>query len=215
MIAHFRETALDWNVYSAIAFFAGCNFVCFFCHNKELIDASKHSDVTDEFLKYLSKETTKSLVKGVVLSGGEPTVYGSKLLDLCATVKSLGYKIKLDTNGSNPSVLSDLIENKLIDAVYMDYKTSLPKYFIVSNNPLTSDNIRRSIEILKSSGVEVVFRTTVVTAQGLVTLEDIEKISQDVAPFKLVLQKYSQEPDVDLEKYKTVASRNTTVELYV
>lgn len=215
MIAYFRETALDWSVYSVIAFFAGCNFDCFYCHNRELIDASKHSDVTDKFLEYLSKETTKSLVKGVVLSGGEPTIYGSKLLNLCATIKSLGYKIKLDTNGSNPSVLADLIENKLIDAVYMDYKTSLSKYFMVSNNPLTSDNVKHSIKILKNSDIEVVFRTTVVTAQGLVTLEDIEKISQDVAPFKLVLQKYSREPDVNLEEYKTVASRHTTVELYL
>lgn len=112
-------TLLDFPEETAcIAWFAGCNLRCVYCHNPDIVHARGHKEV-DELLEFLQKR--KGLLTGVVFSGGEATFFAG-LGPLMRQVKDLGYKIKLDTNGSRPDVLKSLIADELLDYVALDFK---------------------------------------------------------------------------------------------
>ena len=115
-------------------FTGGCNYRCPFCHNSPLINEQPLIDM-DEILNYL--KSRKKMLDAVVISGGEPTLH-KNLPDILKVIKELGYIIKLDTNGTNPKMLKELIENKLIDYVAMDIKSSLNNYHLITGvkNPL-------------------------------------------------------------------------------
>lgn len=140
-------------------FTGGCNYKCPFCHNAPLITPKPFLDM-DDIIKYLTSR--KKMLEAIVISGGEPTLH-KELPNVLKTFKELGYIIKLDTNGTNPKMLKELINNKLIDYVAMDIKSSFSNYHIVTgtNNPQL-DNIKQSISILKTSNIDYEFRTTLV-----------------------------------------------------
>jgi pyruvate formate lyase activating enzyme len=117
----------------------------------------------------------KGWVDGITVSGGEPTAR-KNLPDFLSTLRATGIRIKLDTNGSNPSMLKELVARRLIDAVYMDVKAPLniKEYSKVAGVPIDIRIIKRSIEILKNSDLEVVFRTTAIP--GLVEEPQIREI---------------------------------------
>ncbi len=112
-------TLLDFPGETAcIAWFAGCNLRCVYCHNPDIVEAKGDKEV-DELLDFLEKR--KGLLTGIVLSGGEAT-YFAGLGHIAEEAKRMGYKVKLDTNGSRPDVIAKLLEQRLLDYVALDYK---------------------------------------------------------------------------------------------
>ncbi|GAB4435862.1 MAG: anaerobic ribonucleoside-triphosphate reductase activating protein [bacterium] len=195
-IKGFQETTLmDWEgVVASIIFVGGCNFRCIYCHNYNIAFNSNSSESIpeDDVLQRLRE--LKNWIEGVIISGGEPTIYGDKLEAFLCRLKQEGFKTKIYTNGSNPSLLSRLIEKKVVDAVSMDIKHILLYYNNVVNamNADITRFVEDSVAILKnSSDLQVKFRLTVV--KGVHTEEDILQIKQFVSPKPLVLQNVSTE----------------------
>ena len=145
---------------SIVLFSQACNFRCPFCHNGEsVLNAQSELDF-DEILAYLKTRT--GLVDAVVFSGGEPTLEPDLEVKIKA-VKSLGFLIKLDTNGTNPVLLEKLIDEGLIDYVAMDIKNSPSLYAKTSGvTNVNLDNIRKSISIIMKKAPDYEFRTTLV-----------------------------------------------------
>ena len=145
---------------SIVLFSQACNFRCPFCHNGEsVLNAQSELDF-DEILAYLKTRT--GLVDAVVFSGGEPTLEPNLEVKIKA-VKSLGFLIKLDTNGTNPVLLEKLIDEGLIDYAAMDIKNSPSLYAKTSGvNNVNLDNIRKSISIIMKKAPDYEFRTTLV-----------------------------------------------------
>ncbi len=144
----------------AIIFTQGCNFRCPFCHNPELVDPRRfeRSISIETIFEFLNKR--KRLLDAVEFTGGEPTLQ-IDLLDIAKEIKDMGFLVKLDTNGSLPDVVKMLVENRVVDYIAMDVKTTLDDYDRVAGIQVNKENIRRSIEIIRSSGVDYEFRTTV------------------------------------------------------
>lgn len=171
-----KLTLLDYPGKVACTLFTkGCNFYCPFCHNALLVDMDRNeqSFSEEEVLSYLKKR--QGILEGVCITGGEPLIHSS-LKDFIKEVKALGYSIKLDTNGSFPEKLAELVEEGLIDYVAMDIKNSFEKYALTSGcEKLSLDDIEKSIDFLMGGSIDYEFRTTV--ASELHTPQDIEKIA--------------------------------------
>ncbi len=160
----------------ATVFFAGCNFRCPFCHNSRLvIDPAEAEEISEEdILAFLGKR--QELLDGVCITGGEPLIQPG-IEDFIKKVRGLGFEIKLDTNGYFPDRLAALLSSGTVDFVAMDIKNSLPRYAATAGVPgLDTDIIKRSIDIIKESGVPYEFRTTVV--RELHTKDDIIEIAK-------------------------------------
>jgi len=142
---------------AAVVFTQGCNFRCGFCHNPDLIEVGEGILSEDEIFEFL--KTRQGKLDGVVITGGEPLVQPD-IMVFIIKARALGYLIKLDTNGSNPKVLGSLIEGHLIDYIAMDIKGPLSKYADICAYSNTKV-IQQSIKIIKSSGLDYEFRTTV------------------------------------------------------
>jgi len=157
-----RVTLIDFpERIAATVFLAGCNLNCGYCHNRWMIDAGAAPEAlsVDDLLAWL--ETRRGLLDGVCVSGGEPTV-SSGLADLLTRIRSLGFAVKLDTNGTRPAILCDLLEAGLVDYVAMDLKAPLDeRYAEVVGRHLDTGLVSRSMTILRDWGGEYEFRTTV------------------------------------------------------
>ena len=156
-----KLSLLDYpNKVSCILFTRTCNFRCPFCHNGLTLLEDFETEVPfDEIVSFLKKR--QGILDGVVISGGEPTLMPD-LAEKIRVIKDLGFLVKLDTNGSNPDILLDLLEEGLIDYVAMDIKNSIDKYDLTAGAKVNHERILKSIEILKNSGIEYEFRTTLV-----------------------------------------------------
>ena len=156
-----KLTLLDYPGKMACTVFTyGCNFRCGFCHNALLVTEENSSNISeDEFFAFLKKR--QGILEGVCISGGEPTLQPD-LKEFIIKVRSLGYAIKLDTNGTNPRLLKSLIEENLLDYVAMDIKHSIDKYREICGCEVDTDAIRESISIIIESGIDHEFRTTTV-----------------------------------------------------
>jgi pyruvate formate lyase activating enzyme len=172
-----KTSLIDYpDLVSAIVFTQGCNFACGFCHNPELIPIKGEvSTSEEEILSFLTKRVTR--LDGVVITGGEPTLQPD-LVNFIQKVKKIGYKVKLDTNGSNPEMLKSLLDENLLDYVAMDIKGPLEKYRQISGYASTKI-IQTSIKIILESGIGHEFRTTFVPK--LHCLEDAEGIGEMVS----------------------------------
>jgi len=177
---------------AATVFVAGCNFRCFFCHNPELVEIEKglFSPIAPESaLDFLSKR--KGQLEGVCITGGEPTLYPD-LIDFVSQIKRMGFKVKLDTNGSNPFILENLIKEKKLDYVAMDIKSSPQNYSATSGVDVEISKIERSANLLKNSSVQYEFRTTVV--KGFHTKKDFVEIGEWLwGAKKYVLQEFKNQ----------------------
>ena len=173
-----KMTLLDFPGRVACTLFAGgCNFRCPFCHNAGLVlGGVTESYSEDEILDYLSKR--KGLLDGVCITGGEPLLRPD-LKEFIIKVRALGYAVKLDTNGSLPERLYELIEEGLIDYVAMDVKSSMVGYGrAVGIENFDTADIEKSIDLLLEDRVDYEFRTTV--AHPLHSAEDIEALCQRI-----------------------------------
>lgn len=175
-----KTTLLDYPGHvAATIFFGGCNFRCPYCHNGDLVLTSSALPVIskEEVLKHLRKR--QGILDGVCITGGEPTLQPD-LEELITEIHSLGYDIKLDTNGSKPDVLKSLCEKKLIDYVAMDIKHTREKYNTVCRwDAFSIENISESVSFLFQGNVPYEFRTTV--ARELHSKEDILSIGDWLA----------------------------------
>ncbi len=181
-------------------FFVGCPFRCPWCYNPRMVVPERIQDQPKmpikDFLAFLQKR--KGALDGVVLGGGEPTI-NPELPDLCRAIRKMGYNLKLDTNGSNPSMLKNLIKNNLLDYVAMDVKATKEKYLMTiglgdrlaglgeTRSKIWGDkileNVQESIDFLKqNNNVDYEFRTTVIP--GLLTRKDIFQIAKWISPTK-------------------------------
>ena len=157
-----KTTLLDYPGHvAATIFFGGCNFRCPFCHNGDLVLNSGEmlGYNEEEVLTFLKKR--KNVLEGVCITGGEPTLY-NQLPDFITKIKELGYKVKLDTNGSCPNMIETLIEKKLIDYIAMDIKAPISDYDKVCGVAVDIEKVKRSVKLLKEGKVPYEFRTTVV-----------------------------------------------------
>ena len=181
---------------SAIVFTAGCNFRCGYCHNPELIHPVTTVKDIFEFLN-----TRRGKLDGVVITGGEPCLQ-KDLPEFIKKIKSLGFAVKLDTNGSFPEMLEKVLPD--VDYVAMDIKAPLNKYSKIVNINVNIDNIQKSINLLKNSGIDYEFRTTVIKSQ--LSYKDFEEIGRLIqnAP-RYFLQKFvsSKILDTSLQNEKT------------
>ena len=144
---------------AAVVFTQGCNFRCPFCHNLDLVLPSCfHSPMEEgEIISFLATRMGK--LQGVVVTGGEPTLQ-SDLDDFIRKIKTMGFAVKLDTNGSRPHVIKNLIDQKLIDFIAMDIKAPIERYPEISRVNINPDFIKESVEIITGSGMSYQFRTT-------------------------------------------------------
>ena len=162
---------------AAVVFTQGCNFRCRYCHNPELVypHLLQESMPKDDVLSFLRKR--KGTLEGVVITGGEPTLHLG-LIDFMAEIKALGYKIKLDTNGTKPEVLQKAIERQLVDFVAMDLKAPLEKYSLITGVEFDPKIIQKSMDMIVASGLPYEFRTTY--DKEVLTDKDIQAISDSV-----------------------------------
>lgn len=208
-----RLTLLDYpGKLACTVFLGGCNFRCPFCHNGGLVicDGEGIMD-SDELLAFL--DSRRGRLQGVCISGGEPTLHPD-LPDLIADIKAMGYAVKLDTNGTNPEMLSALINDGLVDYVAMDIKNCPEKYAatagIGEDSPMLSA-VKDSVDLLMQGRVDFEFRTTLVSE--LHTREDIIAIGEWLAgEEKYFLQTYRTEGDQLVGGF-TPFSREETEEL--
>jgi pyruvate formate lyase activating enzyme len=191
----------------AIIFTQGCNFKCKFCYNPELVlltDNNQQLTIKEEeIFEFLKKR--KALIDGVCVTGGEPTLH-KDLPKFLVQIKKMGFLIKLDTNGTNPKMLEKLIKKKLVDYIAMDIKASLVqflKYKKISGAKINLKNIKKSIEIIKNSGIDYEFRTTVIP--GFHKEEDILQIAKEIFPAKkYFLQQFVPSKKMIDKKYKKI-----------
>ena len=167
---------------AAVVFTAGCNYDCGFCHNRGLLDAADFKD-NGEVLRFLEKRA--GLLDGVVISGGEPTLQ-KDLAGFAATLKELGYDVKLDTNGSNPQMVGRLLDGGLVDYVAMDYKAPFARYPEVCG--AGADGFLETLGLLWDSGIEWELRTTVIPE---ISEAELREMAEAVSPLPLyALQLY-------------------------
>lgn len=209
---------------SAILFTGHCNFRCPFCHNSSLVLDPESQGVLDneEILSFLRKR--KNMLDGVVITGGEPTVH-EDLLDFIKQVKELGYLVKLDTNGALPSRLGALIDSGCIDYIAMDIKNSLDAYPVtIGVSGFDTGVIETSVRMIKESGIDYEFRTTVV--RELHYEENFEKICALIAPCSRyflqtfvpsedTIRKNLSAPDKDAMKNYLKLVRNYITDAYI
>ena len=144
---------------AAVLFTRGCNFRCPFCHNGGLLESGKQGNGPGEKDIFTFLEKRAGLLDGVVISGGEPTLQPD-LVDFCRRVRGLGFQVKLDTNGSRPEVLKQLLTDKLVDFIAMDIKATFARYHCLAGVPVDVDLVAQSITFLARADIPVLFRTT-------------------------------------------------------
>lgn len=206
-----KMTLIDYpGQLAAIVFTKGCNFRCHFCYNPLLVWPDRETDEKkyektypliseDEFFLFL--ESRKGKLDGVVITGGEPTLHRD-LPEFIKKIRAMGYKIKLDTNGTNPEAVKNLLAENLVDYIAMDLKAPFDKYEKVVGVKVNCDDLQKSAKIVIESGLPHEFRTTVVP--GLLELPDFDKMGEIIAGADAwYLQKFKSDTELvdrDLER---------------
>ncbi len=170
-----KMTLLDFpGRVACTVFTAGCNFRCPFCHNASLVTHidEQYNMTESEILNFLKKR--HGLLDGVCITGGEPLL-NTDIANFIGEIKKLGFAVKLDTNGSRPELLKELIDSQLVDYVAMDIKNCKEKYAdTIGIKSFNLSPIEESVQLLLNSTIDYEFRTTVVAEYH--TVQDIEKI---------------------------------------
>jgi pyruvate formate lyase activating enzyme len=179
-----KQSFIDWDSRMvAVVFTQGCNFRCGYCHNPSLVIpqliAKSDGIPEDEVLQFLASRC--GWLEGVVVSGGEPTLQPDLKLFITG-IKEMGYSVKLDTNGTNPELLAELIAEHLVDYVAMDIKT-IPQYSRYAQvTPISTtvfDKVQQSIALLQQGNIAYQFRTTIIPNHH--TTEDIAQLKEQMA----------------------------------
>lgn len=179
-------------------FLTGCNFRCPFCYSRELVlpkEIQKQPEISQKELFGFLKER-KTHLEAIVICGGEPTI-NKNLVDFIKKIKKLGFLVKIDTNGTNPKMLKELIDKKLIDYVAMDIKMPKKRYAeVFFDKKVKIGDIQKSIDILKEDKIDYEFRTTIVPS--FLERQDILDIVHWIRPApKYFLQNFRPEKTID------------------
>lgn len=167
--------------FAAVFFTSGCNFSCGFCQNAKLM-GSKREGLDWEALELACRKFKKDWVNGAVITGGEPTL-AHDLPDLVAFLKKFGFSVKLDTNGSDPGKLKDILP--LVDYVAMDVKTGMSGYCDLVRFPDVG-KIKESVELIKTEAQDYEFRTTVIESwHSNEQMDNVAKIIQGAKRYAL------------------------------
>lgn len=189
-----KFSLVDYDGFVAVTLFlAGCNYRCPFCQNSGLVTNINpgYEIPLTEIDDYLDKR--KGIIDALVISGGEPTIH-QELKDLIKHFKAKGLKIKLDTNGTNPKIIKELVNEKLIDYIAMDIKNSFSSYDLTAGTKVNIDAIKESISFIMNANIDYEFRTTLV--KEFHTLDDIKEIGEMIkGAKKYCLQKYVSNPN--------------------
>lgn len=199
-----KLTLLDFPGQIACTVFTlGCNLRCPFCQNRSLVMPEHFEPGTllplSQVFDFLQERKDK--LQGVCITGGEPTLQAD-LIDFIIQIKNLGYKIKLDTNGTKPDVLKTLFDKHLLDYIAMDIKSDKDNYNMLAGNDTDWNNLQASINLIKQSGIAYEFRTTVVKPLHNETIfQNIAKMLEHVTNYSL--QYYQESDDVIQPIYQT------------
>ncbi|MBD3313370.1 anaerobic ribonucleoside-triphosphate reductase activating protein [Candidatus Woesearchaeota archaeon] len=182
---------------SCVIFTAGCNFRCPFCHNAGLIEKKGYDKINtieeNEFFDLLDRR--KKWIDGVVITGGEPTIH-KDLPQLAGKIKNKGFLLKIDTNGTDPDMLKHLVNEGLVDFIAMDVKADTDNYSRASGVKADMDSIKESIMIIRDSGIDHEFRTTMVP--GIHAEENIRKMGEMLKGSKrIALQQFDNRSTYD------------------
>jgi len=202
-IGGFQKTSLlDYPEHiSAIVWTVGCNFRCPFCYNTELVNRNAEEFSQEEIFSYLKKR--KDMLEALVISGGEPLQHDD-IEQFCKKVKDIGYKIKIDTNGTFPDKLQNLIDKKLVDYVSMDVKAPVEKYDKLAGRKVDISKIKKTIKIIQDSNIDYEFKTTYVP--DLLKKEDIANIADWLkGSKKFYLQQYKNDIPVISSELNTLS----------
>lgn len=189
-----RLTLLDFPERAACTVFTGgCDFRCPFCHNKSVILKEEEKIPLGELFEFLKRR--RGILDGVCISGGEPLL-NADIVPFMGELKALGYSVKLDTNGGHPTRLGEAIDSGFCDYVAMDIKNSLEKYpQTIGVDGFNTEKISESIGIIKNSGAEHEFRTTVV--RELHTEDDMRALTAMIAgEERYFIQSYTENDNV-------------------
>ena len=172
-----KLTLLDFpGLMACVVFTSGCNFRCPFCHNALLVLPGQDSGTVseDEFFAFLEKR--RGVLDGVVVTGGEPLLHPD-IVPFLAKVKDMGFKTKVDTNGTKPALLKKIAEEKLVDYIAMDIKNAPEEYgAAVGLEKVDLAAIEQSMRFLMQGNVDYEFRTTVV--KGIHTEKSLEELAK-------------------------------------
>ncbi len=185
---------------SSTVFLGGCNFRCPYCHNADLVlrPETLNTLPLDYFVTFL--DSRKGWLEGVCVSGGEPLLEDN-LEVLLRLIKDRNLLVKLDTNGSRPDRLEDLIRTELVDHIAMDVKAPLGRYKEVTRSDVDEGDIVRSIELIRASGLSHMFRTTLVP--GLVGERDLLEVAQMLHGARTFqVQQFARHNTIDKEYLK-------------
>jgi len=206
---------------ASIVFIGGCNLNCGFCYNVDLISGHEKTKNIDPKEILLNVKERKGYIDGVVITGGEPLMY-PEIVGFVKDLKARGLCVKIDTNGTNPELLKEIIE--LVDYVAMDIKGVLDKYSVIAGVECDINEIKKSIEILKNSSVEYEFRMTVLPKYH--SLDDMKEISKmlqgskkfaiqqfrnDVKLLDMSLHKEKQYSKEELEGFKKILEKDIEI----
>ena len=160
-----RVSLIDYpGLISAVVFLQGCNFKCSYCHNPELVDPGLFQPCLRENDIFEFLETRKGKLDAVSITGGEPTLQ-DKLPAFIKQIRKMGFAIKMDTNGSQPKVIKNLLAENLLDFIAMDIKAPLEKYKDIVKATVKPDAIKESINLILKAKITHEFRTTIVESQ--------------------------------------------------
>jgi pyruvate formate lyase activating enzyme len=181
-----KNSLLDYPGFiSAVVFVPGCNFDCFYCHNRLLLDGTHKIMDNHNIIEFL--KSRQGLLDGVVITGGEPTLQAD-LLSFIQEIRGIGYKIKLDTNGSSPQTVKQLLDEQACDYYAVDYKAPKAKYSDICGKGISAEPTLETIGLLLSSGVSFEVRTTVYPQ---LSRNDLLCMSQELPPLpRYVLNRY-------------------------
>ena len=179
----------------AIVFTQGCNFRCPYCYNPELVDPQKFTPSFPEKDVFSFLKKRKGQLDAVEITGGEPTLQ-KDLLAFLEKIKAMGFLVKLDSNGSSPDIIQEIVQRGAVDYLAMDIKAPLERYQEITRSQVNPNDIQRTIKIIMNSDLDYEFRTTIVKSQ--LSPKDLLKIAQLIKGAKTyVLQKFVPSKTLD------------------
>lgn len=203
-----KSSLIDFpGLISCVLFVPGCNYDCFYCHNRSLIDGSHIYLTPQSITDFLRKRA--GLLDGVVISGGEPTLQ-SDLIPFIERLKELGYQVKLDTNGSRPGVVRELLERKLCDYFAVDYKAPAEQYQRICGCKADAQKVIETIRLLSDSSTPFEVRTTVIPQLGT---EELKAMAKEIPPVpRYILNRYRVPDKYPPQEEERIRKRPHTAE---
>lgn len=170
---------------ACVLFVPGCNYDCFYCHNRQLLGGAQQLLPPDDVLAFLRRRAAQ--LDAVVVTGGEPTLQPD-LPAFLAQLKAMGYRVKLDTNGASPQVVAQTLKQGLCDLYAVDYKAPLSRYGEIAGGNADAAPVRQTIELLLAAGAAFEVRTTVIPQ---LTQADLLQMAAELPPVpRFTLNRY-------------------------